>query len=549
MSPKDIGECAAAGIPFVADGRPLHDVQTPSAADNGSVNGYRPHNGGSEHRKAIDNKRSSAGAARDGQDGAQLELAAILGDDLPAGVAPGTDLATATLLQLHHGQDLLYSSKLGWLAWDGMRFRADDTGEVSRRIQNIGRRLGLGAAELYRLAALESDEERKSALRKRASAVDKWAAHSQNEKGLEHAMSVAETLLPTRPDDMDADPWLLNCENGTIDLRTGSLRKHDRADKITKLAPVRFDRDAPAPRFDRFLREILPADDVRGFVQKYLGYSITGSTREQCFVIALGKGANGKSVLSEAVRYVLGDYASDTPTDTIMCSKNSRGTENDIARLRGSRFVTAKEVGEGRKLDESRVKQLTGGDTVTARFLFREWFEFIPRFKLWVYANYRPQIRGTDEGIWRRIMLVPFDVVIPEEQRDGTLPETLRAEAAGILAWLVRGCIDWQRSGLQPPATVLAATQQYRAESDDVARFVDECCTRGDYAKTKSSTLFEAYQRWARDQGAVAAQLSQKAFSERLTALGFEAARTKTERYWRGIGLTTNDTEENDDDA
>jgi putative DNA primase/helicase len=488
-------------------------------------------------------------AASDSNDDLGLSMTPLLGDDLPDGVTAGTDLATASLLQRHHGHDLLHSNNLGWLVWDGMRFRRDETGEVSRRAQNIGRRLALGAAELYRRAAIETNEDRQEQMRKRAATIDKWAAHAQNEKGIEHALSMAETLLPVRANELDAEPWLLNCESGTVDLRTGWLRKHDRADKITKLAPVRFDPGAQAPRFERFISEILPTEDVRAFVQRYLGYALTGSTREQCFVIALGAGANGKSVLSESVRHVLGDYAADTPTDTIMCSKNSRGTESDVARLRGSRFVTAKEIGEGRRLDEARVKQLVGGDTVTARFLFREWFEFVPNFKLWIYANHRPQIRGTDEGIWRRIMLVPFEVVIPPEQRDGCLPDALRAESPGILAWLVRGCIEWQRGGLRPPPAVLAATQQYRAESNDVARFVDECCVRADYAKAGAAELFAAFQRWSREQGSDQQPLTQKSFGERLAALGFEPARSKAARFWQGIGLTSTDASESSGDA
>lgn len=474
------------------------------------------------------------------EDASQPALRPIFAGNLPTGVADDSDLANATLLQQCHGADLLHSGKLGWLAWDGTRFRLDDSGEVSRRVQEVARRLALGAAELFRRAALARSKDESRELHERAEELDVWARKLQNRKGSDAAISVAQTLMPVRPDDLDADPWLLCCTNGTVDLRTGVLKPHDRADKITKRCPVNFEPNAPAPRFERFVEEILPAADVRAFVQRYLGYSLTGSTREHCFVIALGPGGNGKSVLSEAVRHVLGDYSSDTPSDTIMSSKNSRGTENDIARLRGSRFVTAKEIEQGKRLDEARVKQLVGGDTVTARFLFHEFFEFVPSFKLWVYANHRPQIRGTDEGIWRRIALVNFDQCIPADKRDVRLPEKLRDESSGILAWLVRGCLEWQRSGLQPPSAVRAATEQYRAESNDVARFVDECCVIADFASVKVGTLFDAYRKWLDEQGGNPLPLAKNVFSERLTALGrFTATRTNASgRVWKGIGLT-----------
>jgi putative DNA primase/helicase len=467
---------------------------------------------------------------------------ALLGDTLPAGIAVGTDLATASLLHEHHGEDLFFSPTLGWLAWDGCRFAPDDSGEVSRRAQNVGRRLELGAAEMMRRAARSESETEQQRLRSRAQALGKWARKAQSAAGIASAVELAQTLMPVTPTDLDADPWLFNCANGTLELRDGSpaLREHRRTDRLTHLCPVAYDPAATAPRFEQFIAEILPDSDTREFVQRYLGYALTGSTREQCFVIALGTGANGKSVLTETVRHVLGDYVLDTPTSTIMAAEHGRGTENDLARLRGARFVTAKETAEAKRLDEARIKALTGGDVVTARFLFKEHFEFVPEFKLWLYANHRPEIRGADDGIWRRIALVPFEVTIPESQRDPELPAKLRGEAPGILAWLVRGCMEWQRQGLRPPARVTDATQGWRSDADDVARFVAECCTLAPFAEVKADALHKRYVAWTRDQGS-RDHLASNGFSRRLAALsikGFEQRRTFAKgRHYIGIGL------------
>lgn len=466
-------------------------------------------------------------------------MALIIPDDLPAGVVAGTDLAGAHLLAEHHGDNVRYSPEIGWLNWDGRRFRPDTKGtEVSLRVQDIGRRLELGAAELYRKAARAADEAAQERLRKRAEALHAWARGAQSAAAIRRIMELGQTLVSIRTDALDGDPWLLNCENGTVDLRTGELRAHRRSDFITKLAPVSFDPVAECPRWADFVDQILPDPEVRGFVQRYLGYSLTGSTREQCFVIALGPGANGKSVLAETVRSLLGDYTRDCPTDTIMHTGSGRGTENDVARLRGARFATAKETEEDKRIDEARVKQLTGEDTVTARFLFREHFEFVPTFKLWLYCNHRPRIVGTDDGIWRRVMLVPFGVIIPKSRRDPELKAKLLLESPGILAWLVRGCVEWLSSGLSAPAAVTAGTAEWRSQSDEVRAFVDDCCHIATYASVKPDPLFARYTQWSQAQGNKA-PLGQKLFRSRLEGLGFAQKRTgERGRYWDGIGVS-----------
>jgi putative DNA primase/helicase len=469
---------------------------------------------------------------------------------LPAGVVPGSDLSTASLLTAIHGDDLLYCVEPGkWHDYDGVRYRPDSYGRVSLRVQHIARRLESTAGEIEAAAATLEDKTERQAAEAFAKSLSAWARHAQSATGIAAAMKVAQTHLACSMAALDADPLLLNVLNGTIELATGTLREHRRSDRMAKLAPVAFDANAAAPRFQAFIAEILPDAKLREFVQRFLGYTLSGMTSEQMMLVALGGGANGKSVLAELMRTILGDYAGNLPSDALMISKHGRGTENDLARLAGARFVTAKETDRDKRLDEARTKDLTGGDTISARFLFREWFDFKPLFKLFFYSNHRPRIVGTDHAIWRRLALVTFGVTIPTERRDKDLLSKLVAEAPGVLNWLVEGCLAWQRGGLQPPAAVLAATAEWEAESDDVPSFISERCVRLPRARVKAADLYAAYAAWfaAEGRGADAA-LTAKAFGQRLAALGFEAKRTSSARYWQGLGLVAAEADRNTDE-
>jgi putative DNA primase/helicase len=336
-------------------------------------------------------------------------------------------------------------------------------------------------------------------------------------------------------DNLDADPWLLNVQNGTLDLRTGKLRKHRREDLMTKLAPVAYEAQAAAPTWEVFLHRIFGGDaDLIRFVQKAVGYSLTGSTQEQCLFILYGTGANGKSTFLNVVSTMLGKYASHTPTETLLVNR-SDGVRNDLARLQGARFVTAVEAEGGRRLAEAQVKQLTGGDKVTARYLYQEHFEFYPTFKIWLAVNHKPTIQGTDHAIWRRIRLIPFTVTIPEPERDKRLMEKLLAELPGILRWAVKGGLAWQQEGLEPPLAVKEATGRYRAEMDTVAQFILERCITGPDEQVSTGDLYAEYAGWCAQVGEQA--LSPKAFAGVLREQGFTPSRTKKERLWRGLAL------------
>ena len=245
---------------------------------------------------------------------------------------------------------------------------------------------------------------------------------------------------------------------------------------ITKLAPVNFEPDAACPRWLEFLSRIMDGNEqLIDFLQRAVGYALTGETSEQCLFIFYGSGANGKSTFLQTMSYVLGDYSMSTPTETLLVKRRG-AIPNDVARLKGARFVIACEADAENRLAESLIKQMTGGDTISARFLHQEWFDFEPTHKVFFGTNHKPVIKGTDYAIWRRIRLVPFEITIPEGERDKNLPEKLKAEADGILAWAVQGCLVWQQQGLGVPEEVKAATDSYREEMDILGEFLKDRC-------------------------------------------------------------------------
>jgi len=316
------------------------------------------------------------------------------------------------------------------------------------------------------------------------------------------------------------------------------------------LAPVVYRPKAECPKFLAFLDWAMAGDEtlVR-FLQRAAGYSLTGSTVERMLLILFGEGKNGKSTLLEVLRDILGDYAMRTPTDTLLDKRDSSGIPNDIARLRGVRFVSASEAEEGQRLAEAKIKDLTGGDTISARFMRSEFFEFMPRFKLWLSTNHKPIIRGTDEAIWDRVKLVPFLVRIPVEERDKHLKEKLLAESSGILNWAIQGCLDWQRDGLGEPKAVVDATKGYRQEMDVLGAFFDDRCIVRPDMKVTAKGLYAAYTSWCEANGE--RQLSQIAIGKRLAERGFEADRGGKDRtrIWVGIGLKVEPATESDEEA
>jgi P4 family phage/plasmid primase-like protien len=444
-----------------------------------------------------------------------------------------TDLGNAERLVKRHGTELRYCHPWNrWLAWDGRRWAIDDTGEITRRAKETVR-------QIYRQAADTEDDGARKAL-------VNHARRSEAEARIRAMLSLAESEpgIPVLPAELDRDKWLLTVLNGTLDLRTGELQPHQAGNMITRLAPVEYDPVATCPTWEAFLDRIMGSNaNLIAYLQRAVGYSLTADVREQVLFILYGTGQNGKSTFLETLLALLGDYGQQTPTDTLLI-KRDNGIPNDVARLKGARLVTAIEAEEGKRLAESLVKQMTGGDRLVARFLHREFFEFKPAFKLWLATNHKPQIRGTDRAIWRRIRLIPFSVTIPDADVDLAMPDKLQAELPGILAWAMVGCLAWQSGGLGEPGEVLEATAEYRQESDLIGRFLDESCVTGPTFKTRAGELYEAYKTWAKANGE--GEVSGTAFGLAMTERGF--ARDKDRRGWFycNVGLIDNRVERED---
>jgi putative DNA primase/helicase len=432
-----------------------------------------------------------------------------------------TDLGNAERFVDQHGERVRFCHPWGkWFIFDGRRWVTDDSGLVEAMMKTTVRHIYNEAAEA------ETDKERK--------AIADHAKRSESRARIADALHLtrSETGIPVSPAEFDSDPWLLNCENGTVDLRTGELREHRRADLITKLVPVEYDPQAAAPVFMAFLEQILPSEALRRFVQRVVGYAATGRVSEEILVILHGGGANGKSTLVNAVMETLGDYAQQTAPDLLLVKRGAHPTE--LADLFGARLVASVEVDEGRRLAESLVKQLTGRDPIKARRMREDFWQFDPTHTVFLATNHRPEVRGTDHAIWRRLRLVPFNVTIPKPQQDRALAEKLRAELPGVLRWIVAGCLEWQREGLGEPDEVKAATGQYREDMDILGDFIAVRCVVHPNVSAGATPLYNAYKGWCEENGENA--VPQRRFGLQLGERGFEKDKVGTV-VWRGIGL------------
>lgn len=444
-----------------------------------------------------------------------VTIARSVGRYAPGSLAQ-TDLGNAERFAGRHGRDLLNVADVGWHIWTGTHWKRDKTGEVERRAKETAR-------SIHEEAAHVDDDGRRKALAK-------WAVASEsvNRLGAMIKLAGTEPGIPVTVDDLDADPWLLNVRNGTLDLRTGELREHLHKDHITKLAPVEYHPDAEAPVWEAFLAKALPNAEVRTFVQRLVGYSLTGVTTEKILPMLLGEGDTGKTTFIEAVMDMLGgDYAGPAAPELLLTSRGSNHP-TEVADLLGRRFVPTVEVEEGRKLDESQVKQLTGGDTLKARHMRQDFFEFKPTHKVWFAANHAPVVRGSDDAIWNRIRKVVFGVVIPKNEQDKGLRWKFQTEAAGILAWAVRGCMDWQMHSLGEPEAVKLATDEYRGDMDTFAGFLDEWCETGPEKWAATRRLRKAYADWCHETGEKY-PLDWKVVAERLRRLGCTRKRNRAD--------------------
>lgn len=335
----------------------------------------------------------------------------------------------------------------------------------------------------------------------------------------------------------DSDPWLLNSTNGAVDLRSGALRLSDRMDYMTKTAAAGLGPEMEKPvRWLAFLNDITNGDlELQSYLARMGGYALTGVTSEHAFFFLYGTGANGKSVFLNTLAAILGDYATNAPMDTFMESKSERHP-TDLAGLRGARLVTAIEVEKGKRFADAKIKSLTGGDKITARFMRQDFFEYTPQFKLVIAGNDRPSLRDVDEAMKRRLHLIPFTVTIPVEKRDHALAEKLLGERDAILRWAVEGCLQWQRIGLKPPECVMSATDEYLESQDALGRWLSEDCVRNANAETPSDELYQSWKLWGERSGEFTG--SMKRFSEDLAKRGFVRSRSSKQRYFKGLALS-----------
>ena len=426
-----------------------------------------------------------------------------------------------------------------WLTWDNRRWLRDDLGTESAAARQVVAAIYADAAACASAAATAVNAGDREFAGAPVEEMTKWARDSAKRARIESMIALARTEpeIATKRDAFDRDLWALNVTNGTIDLRTGELRPHRQSDMITKLAPVEYNPKAEAPLWKAFLERALPDEEVRGWVQRYLGYSLTGDVREQCLAFFVGGGANGKSVLLDVVLGVLGDYGLRAAPDLVL-AKHGEAHPTEQADLEGRRIVVCSEIEQGRAWAESTIKRITGDTTITARRMRQDFYTFPATHKLVVAANTRPTVRGTDHGIWRRMRLVPWTVRIPAHEQDRELPHRLLAtEAPGILAWLVRGCLAWQKTGLGTAKAIEAATADYRADQDVLGRWMDDSCEVGETLWDPTSRLYANYEDWCKAEG-IEHPWTKRAWRERLLERdGIQDDRKAGARGLAGIAL------------
>ena len=415
-----------------------------------------------------------------------------------------------------HADQLLHVHGVGWHYWDGARWAIDDRGSARRAVLEV-------------LAASLGESVGNQQLRKDVAKCESFT-------GINGVLGVASALVEfaATVGDLNADPYLLNCANGTLDLRTRQVRSHEPRDRLTKVTRGAFQPATECPEWQRFLEHVLPDVEERAYLQRVIGLSVYGRVREHLFPVLIGTGANGKATAYGAMTNALGDYATVINPELLMVRERGGIGGPEMMTLLGARLVIGSETQEGRKLDEATMKRLTGGDELTARRLYSPPVTWQPSHQLVYVTNALPAVKGNDPAVWRRMRVIPFDVVVPAEERDATLPERLALHADAVLSWIVAGHFDYEdNGGMREPPSVLHATGAYQADSDSVARFVAEACEASPYLHATTRELFTAWSRWAAAEGAET--LIERKFSNELARLGFEARKTNRGKRWSGL--------------
>ncbi len=476
---------------------------------------------------------------------------------LDLALLPMTDLGNAERFRARFGGQFRYTTAKGWLGWDAYRWRVLDQEDKSipaMVLEAVFKTVRQIQDEAVALAAsgVQSDENpngRDQIIIKGNKVVQlhellaKHGRASESSNRLKCIAELSKSWLTVPIEEFDVDPYAINCMSGTVRLvRRGAewvatITPHEKTDYITKLAPVVFDPAAEAPIYDGVMAWAQPEEARRRYLHQWAGYSATGDTGEQKLQFWYGKGANGKSTVIDAWAHALGDYAGTIGIESFLdqgIKRRGDAATPDLARLGGVRLLRASEPERGAKLNEALIKAATGGEPMSVRALLKGFFDLIPRFKLTIGGNYRPEIPGTDEGIWRRVKLVPWESFLTEDQRDDAMPEKLRAEAAGIFARIIAGAVDWMNNGLVEPDSVRIATEQYRDDSDPLARFIRMCVVPAEGERVQSSRLYDVFVAWCKAAGE--REWSQKGFTNALRDKGFNK-RQSNGMQWLDVRL------------
>jgi putative DNA primase/helicase len=477
-----------------------------------------------------------------GSDDTQAGALTVANDTLASIARNLTDVGNAARFVLMFGSMLRYCyAREMWVMFTGKRWEWDRLGRAVALAKQMMLAILDEAQTESRLAAeaqSKGDEQAAAKHADRASALVKWGIASQRKERITAAVSLAQPDLAISPDDLDANPLLLNLQNGTFEIETAILRPHRREDFITKICRGSYRPDAPRKELNKFLARIFRTHPTLiGFIQRAFGYGATGLTIEQVVFFLFGRGANGKTTLIDAVMYVLGDFAGKADPDLLMMRDGSPGHPCNVADLMGKRSVVVSETNDGKRFDESKLKDLVGETRLKAREMYGSFFEFTATTKFFMYSNHKPVVRGTDFGFWRRMRLIPFVETIGDEEKDADLPGKLKSEVDGILTWIVDGAVLWRSEGLGVPVEVSAATADYRQEMDSIGAFIDDFCLDGEKLVSYAKDLYAAYTKWCDENGEH--RLTQKRLGTTLTERGYRSERCSHSglKKWLGIGL------------
>lgn len=446
------------------------------------------------------------------------------GDKTPFSEQNLTDSGNAERFVRLNQNRVKYVPEWGYIIWDGKKWQPDKADKVKQ----------------YAVETAKSifDEAKSAETSYEIKSLSSWGNRSLSLSRLKAMIELAKSYdgIVATADEFDQNPHLLNLENGVLDLRTGTFYAHQPWLMLSKMSPVRYEPEATCPRWEQFLNEVTGNDvELVEYLRRAVGYTLTGSQAEQVFFYLYGLGNNGKTRFLEVIEALLGEYAINAHAQTLLQKKYNNSHSEEIARLRGCRFIVASEMPRGENLNEVLIKDMTGGNTIAARTLYKETAEFKAVGKIWMQGNYRPAVTGVDNGIWRRMRIIEFSQQIPDEKRDKNLLDKLKMELPGILNWALLGAQRWYLSGLQEPESVRIANSDYRTENDPLGRFLNEHCVTGRLEKQPAQALHDAYNRWLEENSLEPATV--EFVAKQLKSRGFYSQRSKRGNYWKGLRL------------